>query len=261
MNIVTSYFMVRRVPGSVFLGEASLRHRDARQDEYLDCIRRNAAHAEVASLHLLVEGPDAYAHFRTRVMDDVHFLPSAALRRKIIPVLRPAAQPTYADLFRHANQILRGQLTMICNADVYLPQDGANVRELQQLFEFEEAGTRRVAVALTRHESEDPRDAPLIHDYRGSHDAFIIRPPAEATLVESVRHPQNCYKAENIVLHELRRHGYTVVNPCHSFMLVHRHAADLRQWLPPVDEERYARAPPCTLAEALNVLKLGECCP
>ncbi|PBJ76281.1 hypothetical protein BCY84_09388 [Trypanosoma cruzi cruzi] len=253
MNIVTSYFVVKRLPGSIFLGEASLRHRDARQQEYMDCIRRNAAHAEVVSLHILIEGTEAYRQFRQRVMEDDYFFQSKEMRRKIVPVLWPEAQPTYADLFQHANKLLRGKLTMICNADVYLPQVGASVRELQKLFDSDP--TRRLSVALTRYESEDRRDAPLIEAYRGSHDAFIFRPPTEASFVEGVRHPQNCYKAENIVLYELQRHGYVVVNPCRSFMIVHHHTADLRQWLPAVDEERYARAPPCTIAEALTMLR------
>ncbi|RNF01029.1 hypothetical protein TraAM80_07272 [Trypanosoma rangeli] len=257
MNIVTSYFMVKRLSGSVFIGEASLRHRVARQAEYMDCLRRNAAHAEVAALHILVQGADAYRHFRAHVLEDEGFFPSKEMRRKIIPVLRDEVQPTYADLFQHANQLLRGELTMICNADVYLPQAGASVQELRKLFDGNP--DRHVAVALTRYESEHRGDAPLIEDYRGSHDAFIIRPPTEAAFIEGVRHPQNCYKAENIVLYELQRHGYVVVNPCRSFMIVHRHAADLRQWLPAVDEERYARAPPCTMAEALDLIGQRDC--
>lgn len=256
MNIVTSYFVVKRIPGSVFLGESSLRYRAVRQNEYIDCIRRNVAHAEVTSLHLLIEGHEAYCHFREHVLENDSFFACSELRRKIIPLVRPEVQPSYADLFQHANTLLRGKLAMICNADVYLPRFGANVRELRQLFDC--APHRRTAIALTRHESENPGDAPLINDYRGSHDAFIIRPPLDNAVVRNVRHPQNCYKAENIVLHELKRHGYTVVNPCRSFMLVHRHQADLRQWLPPVDEERYAQAPPCTIAEALDMLGVGR---
>ncbi|KAH9593398.1 hypothetical protein LSM04_003129 [Trypanosoma melophagium] len=257
MNIVTSYFLVKRVAGSVFIGEASLRHRTARQEEYLDCIRRNAEHREVESLHILIEGQHAYAHFRDHVMHDNNFFPSPTLRRKIIPVLWSETQPTYADMFQHANRLLRGKLTMICNADVYLSQRGASVSALQQLF-MPLRNQHSVAVALTRYESENKCDAPLIHDYRGSHDAFILCPPLQQTLIDSVRHPQNCYKAENVVLHELQNHGYTVVNPCLNFMLVHRHEAELRQWLPPVDEERYARAPPCTITEAMDMIKRGN---
>ncbi|KAH8610744.1 hypothetical protein ERJ75_001058200 [Trypanosoma vivax] len=256
MNIVTSYFMVKRIPGSLFLGEASLLHREARQKEYLECIRRNVAHGEVDSVHLLVEGPASYEHFRRYVMQDSGLLSCERQREKVVPVLWQRGQPTYADLFQHANKLLRGRLAMVCNADVYLSKQGASVRQLQAL--FDDKINAKVAVALTRYESEDSDDAPLQKEYRGSHDAFIVKPPLEDSFVESVRHPQNCYKAENIVLHELQRHSYTVVNPCLSFMLVHRHTADLRQWLPPVDGERYARAPPSTIGEALSVLQGGK---
>ncbi|ORC89271.1 uncharacterized protein TM35_000132750 [Trypanosoma theileri] len=254
MNIVTSYFLVKRVAGSMFIGEASLRHRTVRQQEYLECIRRNAEHREVESLHILIEGQQAYDHFRDHVMQNNNFFPSPTLRRKIIPVLWPEKQPTYADMFQHANRLLRGKLTMICNADVYLSLDGASVSSLQPLFTSLHT-SHRVALALTRYESEKRWDAPLIYDYRGSHDAFILSPPLPHSFIESVQHPQNCYKAENVVLHELQRHGYKVVNPCLSFMLIHKHEAELRQWLPPVDEERYAKAPPCTIKEAIDMIK------
>ncbi|CBH13238.1 hypothetical protein, conserved [Trypanosoma brucei gambiense DAL972] len=252
MNIVTSYFLVKRIPGSIFLGEASLRNAEARQREYLECIRQNVTHREVDSLHLLIEGSDAYNHFRTHIMENNNSFPDGRLRQKIVPILWQKGQPTYADLFEHANKLLRGRLAMVCNADVYISQHGAAVRDLARLFD---QGVPRVALALTRYESENFMDAPLQDNYRGSHDAFVVRPPLEDSLLRSVKHPQNCYKAENVVLHELQRHGYMVKNPCRDFMLVHRHEADLRQWLPSVDEERYARAPPCSIEEAVIALK------
>lgn len=122
-----------------------------------------------------------------------------------------------------------------------------------------------VALALTRYEVEPeppsspevghlhlPLVAPLIAEYRGSHDAFVLQPPVPESFLRAVQHRQNCYQAENIVVYELERSGFTVLNPCLSIPLVHRHEADLRQWFPSVDPSRYGRAVPMTLTEALQ---------
>jgi hypothetical protein len=91
-----------------------------------------------------------------------------------------------------------------------------------------------------------PEIAPLIADYRGSHDAFIFRPgDISDKFLGTVAHPQNAYKSENIVVHELRASaGLRVRNPCLDARVLHRHRAAVRQWLPPVDEERYGKAEP-----------------
>jgi hypothetical protein len=94
--------------------------------------------------------------------------------------------------------------------------------------------------------SISPEIAPLIADYRGSHDAFIFRPgDISDKFLGTVAHPQNAYKSENIVVHELRASaGLRVRNPCLDARVLHRHRAAVRQWLPPVDEERYGKAEP-----------------
>lgn len=248
------------------MGDATLRFRRERQVEYLDCLARNASHEAVHSVHIVVEGREAYDHFVRHVLH-AEDGPCAALgpsqRQKIIPFLRlQPTQPTYADLFHHANTLLPGALTMICNADVYLSPGHFALPAVEALFKKAEASpttraqSSRLALALTRHESDTAHDAPLIADYRGSHDAFVIRSPTPTSFLRGVTHPQNCYKAENIVLYELKQHGYRVLNPCKDLRLVHRHAADVRQWLPPVDESRYARANPMTVREAQQELML-----
>lgn len=104
-----------------------------------------------------------------------------------------------------------------------------------------------------------PHIAPLIADYRGSHDAFVLQPPVPQSFLRAVGHKQNCYQAENIVVYELQRCGYTVLNPCLSIGLVHRHEADLRQWFPSVDPSRYGRAAPVTLARAMEKATEAKC--
>lgn len=292
MNLVTTYFTVKRIATSHFIGEQSLKHRHLRQLEYVDCLVHNALHPAVESIVLLVEGVEEYAHlFHTLVRPWLpgsaaggvpaapsYTFPSIFQRRhlrKLLPLLYSPSprfnrtglpMPVYADLFHIANQLLPGKLVMICNADVHLSHTHFDLEAVQRCF-AEEGGSRpKAALALTRYEGEgegegegDDADglarAPLIRNYRGSHDAFVFRAPVLEGVLPGVTHPQNCYQAENIVIHELRSHNYTVLNPCLDLRLIHRHAADVRQWLPSVDPERYGLAPPITIAECLQQLQ------
>ncbi|AIN98499.1 hypothetical protein LPMP_230480 [Leishmania panamensis] len=304
MNIVTSYFLVRKLPGTLAMGGDIQKNQKARQREYMECLRLNQQHPGVASIHLIVEGLDAYEHLLEHVLCNPHFhsdptlnsstMPITARHRSghvapIVPVVRFASgMPLYADLFAYANQLLSHRLTMVCNADVYLSSDHFSLSAVQDLFrqsstippprtplcseshtrttEGTEAGATRpylaqnwgnpLALALTRYESDSPLDAPFLYDYRGSHDAFVFVPPVPPSFVRRVAHPQNSYKAENIVLHELQRSGYLTLNPTlgDGVRLVHHHAADLRQWFPPVDESRYGRAQPSTVAQAASCI-------
>ncbi|EPY31787.1 hypothetical protein STCU_03238 [Strigomonas culicis] len=282
MNLITTYFKVKRVPGSVFIGEASLSHQTQRQAEYLYCLARNTAHPDIKYVHLLVEGMESYEHLRDNVLQpasssssslghraDIHF--TRAQRHKIIPVVQLAAQqPLYADLFYYANQLLPQQLVVVCNADVYLSSPYFTLAQVQTLFDsFRDAqrgrqgekgarsrseahGAPQLALALTRYESERRDDAPLIHDYRGSHDAFVLKAPLPIPFLQGVQHVQNCYQAENVVIHELHQQRYCVVNPCLDLRVIHKHEADLRQWLPSVDSARYARAEPATIQQCVK---------
>ncbi|KAL7708789.1 hypothetical protein N2W54_006843 [Lotmaria passim] len=330
MNIVTSYFIVRKLPGTIALGGDVKQHRLARQAEYLDCLRYNRQHPGVAAVHLLVEGMEAYQHLVEHVLskeqavdqsdlpgqqcddnngkstaneDDGSSAPASGVRRRhslapLVPILRlGGGMPTYADLFAHANQLTSHRLTMVCNADVYLSPENFNVADVDKLFRQARVSTRKqqqqhgqaqsvrenneapreaassstavscsptdesrprvkMALALTRYESDHLLDAPFLYDYRGSHDAFVFMPPVPASFLAGVQHAQNGYKAENVVVHEFQQQGYLMLNPAFDLRLVHRHAADVRQWFPPVDESRYGRAYPCTLAEAST--RIGE---
>ncbi|KAG5478638.1 hypothetical protein LSCM1_06042 [Leishmania martiniquensis] len=305
MNIVTSYFLVRKLLGSLAIGGNVLEHQQARQREYMECLRLNQQHPGVASIHLIVEGADAYEHLLKHVLcnpdfqNELTFTASATptttrLSRRhavpIVPVVRSASgMPLYSDLFAYANQLLSHRLTMVCNADVYLSRSHFSLSAVEDLFRrsrclplspaapsgecqaltedvaegevmrlgYSQRVGNPLALALTRYESDSLLDAPLLYDYRGSHDAFVFVPPVPPSLVRRVAHPQNSYKAENIVLHELQRSGYLTLNPTvgDGMRLVHHHAADLRQWFPPVDESRYGRAQPTTVAQAASRIR------
>ncbi|CCW63752.1 unnamed protein product [Phytomonas sp. EM1] len=281
MNLVTTLFKVKRIPGSRLIGEQSLDNSSFRQQEYRDCLLHNLSHPGVDSILLLVEGIAAYRELCHPLLAN---RPLTSGSGKLIPILfsgstvmregrtpsigQPTRLPTYEDLFRIANQLAPGTPCMVCNADIYLSPQHFRVPDVVNLFKRENASHpsferesgeekwKRVALALTRYESDHPRDAPLISDYRGSHDAFIVRPPLPESFLRAVAHPQNAYQAENIVIHELRRSGYTVLNPCLDLHIIHRHASGIRQWLPSVDPTRYGRAAPTTMRDV--TLKLAQ---
>lgn len=161
------------------------------------------------------------------------------------------------------------------------PQRGASCRltgekenpEIVFSFLFEENVPPPVAFALTRYEEEiggpfSPdlsHAAPLIQDYRGSHDGFLLQPSSRSPLsvtpfLQRVEHRQNCYQAENIVIYELQQAGYAVLNPClgnNGIRLIHCHEEEtgVRQWFPSVDPTRYGRARPMCMEEALAVVQ------
>ncbi|CUG88038.1 Hypothetical protein, putative [Bodo saltans] len=256
-----------------------------RQQEYLDCLKYNLASDSVEKLILLVEGRHSFDLLHSEVLSRSATSFGGGItdaqRKKLVPMLIHK-QPTYAELFQAATKLsfapqkLSGvvdcgrSLWMVCNADIHLPQvapkENFDVEKLHQLFtRFHDSQQRlsdgrkqheRLVLAMSRHESESNPggviDAPLILDYRGSHDAFIFEPPMPQPFLGAVGHPQNCYKSENIVIHALQQQARALVlNPCLDLKIIHRHAADVRQWLPPVDEERYARVEPTSLDDAL----------
>lgn len=283
VNIVTSFFSVKRIPGSLSLSGCNLDSESdphtiaakaLRQQEYLECLRFNLASDVVHKVVVLVEGQRAFELLQSEVLAERSMQPwrRPDCRQKLVPLL-VHRQPTYAELFSAANKLSTARtlateqpLWMVCNADIHVPQLACNLNfdtdRMHRLFDaFQKhrtspEGYSRLVLALTRHESETApgaaADAPLAADYRGSHDAFIFQAPLPASFLAAVAHPQNCYKSENIVIHALQHSAQALVlNPCLSGVkVIHRHAADVRQWLPPVDEERYARAPPMTLDDA-----------
>jgi hypothetical protein len=271
MNIVTSFFAVRRLAQAMNLATSELppaldvaaamsadqmRRLLAampepvrrRQEEYAVCVLRNVECPHVKRVLLVVQDAVSFALLRESVVPRI----PQSLATKLVPVqfAKAPQQPHYADLFRASRMLADPNTpTMVCNSDIYLTTS-FNIARVQELFapgqhpQQPAAAASNVALALTRYEDEQ-LSAPLIADYRGSHDAFIVRPrDLTEDFLGAVDHPQNCYKAENIVLHELQRRGFEVRNPCLSVHIFHQHGEDVRQWLPPVDEERYGRAYP-----------------
>lgn len=264
MNLVTSFFLVRKIaaalplfhesshlPEAPTLYDSLPQHVRERQDEYIQCILQNASCSCVSRLGLLVQDTPSLVALKSIVVPQLRALgkdkEGTLIVGKVVPFLHQNApeQPTYSDLFHLGNKmsiLFQNKATMVCNADIALLDQTFNFPYVQKLLERE-----KVALALTRYENEFTEECPLIDDYRGSHDAFIFRAPLPQEVVAAVNHPQNCYKAENIVIAELQRAAFHLLNPCRSVKIFHKHQSQVRQWLPPWDpeeRERYGKVPP-----------------
>jgi hypothetical protein len=126
-------------------------------------------------------------------------------------------QPIYSDLFTYANTLV-DKLCMITNSDIWV-HSVEDARLLDNM-------PKNHVYSLTRHEYN--MSSPLIDDYRGSHDVFIFHAPINQDMIKHIQHPQNEWGSENVMLYELLRHGYTVLNPCRQLKIVHEHASNER---------------------------------
>ena len=212
------------------------------------------------------------------------FSPSA---RKFPPQEQFAnvSQPLYSDFFYLARQMLHptNDVAAICNSDIHFHTKGMIEKaDIQKWFHHGQEGKGKIkgnkeketVLALTRYEEDEERvvavrvnhdqntllllqprivtSAPLIDDYRGSHDAFLFRPKVISDeFISRVRHPQNAYQSENIVVDSFMKEAeekkvVDLRNPCLTggFEIAHKHHSDVRQWYPPLNDGRYGKVEP-----------------
>ena len=132
----------------------------------------------------------------------------------------------YSDFFAYSNQRLSGKIVMISNTDIIFDGTANNVREA--------LSTRDMwghAFALSRVSPPCPGvkckkvfcKKSLCVKNIASYDAFAFVSPVPEGVVTSTNHKQDQKGAENIIVAELAHHGFTVINPCKSVTLTHRH--------------------------------------
>ena len=280
LQLVTSFFRVKGLRGALALhdsfgAKSKLKAAEQnrmldRQGEYLWCVLHNAFHSHIEKVHLLVEDEESLALLQTWDCYP-YLLASGKLQVNLKKNSKPMGnenQIMYSDLFALAQftQKARNSFTptLIANSDIFLPRSfqGLSLPLIQHL-------KRGGVFALTRWEEDG--SSPLVSEYNGSHDGFIFVPnmytfrchtTTEAAsrelfdgFLKSVKHAQNRYQSENVVIHELfHRFGHkSVKNPCYSIKLHHKHAVRYRQWLPSVvtaecrADERYGVCKPCLM--------------
>ena len=132
----------------------------------------------------------------------------------------------YSDFFAYSNQKLSGKIVMISNTDIVFDSTVDNVREALSTQEM-----WGHAFALSRVSPPCPGvkckkvfcKKSLCVKNIASYDAFAFVAPVPEGVVASTNHKQDQKGAENIIVAELAHHGFTVINPCKSVVLTHRH--------------------------------------
>jgi len=137
-----------------------------------------------------------------------------------IVIVRIGPQPLYADMFIYANTLPPGTLCIISNSDIWI-KSIENVSLLSYLQQKE-----ALMYAITRYEHD--MTCPLIDTYRGSHDAFIFKLPINESIIKHIKFPQNVWGSENVLLYEVNKLKYTILNPCKQIQIVHEHKSNER---------------------------------
>lgn len=134
----------------------------------------------------------------------------------------------YSDFFAYANKALYGKIVVVSNTDIVFDSTVHNIRDAlstQSMWGH--------AFALSRVSPPCPGvrckmlfcKKTLCLRNVASYDAFAFVSPVPEAVVLATNHKQDQKGAENIVVAELDHYGFTVVNPCKSVTLTHRHCA------------------------------------
>jgi len=175
-----------------------------RQKEIEYCIRTHFLNPNIRQVHLLVSESDV-AYFREKFPTAVFTVTDG--------------QAKYSQLIDYANQLLPRRVVCICNTDIEIGGFDENI--LNEL-------DRKTAFAITRQNIVigGPPSKYQIENYGGSHDAFIFRSPIAVSSSRLVFR-QNLFGAENVLMFELERAGYTLKNPCLQLPVFHHHKDDI----------------------------------
>ena len=194
-----------------------------RQTEYTEVLSKNLAHPEVSQIHLLYESEQTHRYIAGLNLTDpcgkLHYSPLGHRMK-------------YRDAFEYGNgAAFRGKMVMIMNADIYLGQGFDLIAD---------PDLTNTVFALTRHE-QNPGPAwegkcglDLCEHYRNakggylSHDAFLFLSPIRPEFPPRVDFLPNLMGAENVVVHELKKLGYRLANPCKTLWTYHHHCSNVR---------------------------------
>jgi len=207
-----------------------------RQNEYTKALQMNVDHPLIREIHLMMQADAKDYIFNKANLHDP--------QGKIHPV-DIKQQVLYSELFRYANEHLRGQVVIIMNADIEMGEGWENV----QMPNFIRADGKQIAFALSRYQRKDCGEygtfcfgdgggrnknemTPDRHNpnYLTSHDSFVTVPPVSFGVIHATRFKQNIPSAENRVVNAFRDAGYEVVNPCFSLKTWHEHCSEVRKW-------------------------------
>ena len=182
-----------------------------RMNELIKALDKNLQNKYINNIHLFVDDKKCVDYLKNKY--------NSLYYSKIV-ICSIGKQPLYSDLFLYCNN-MKNKICMIINSDIWLHSINHNI------FNKLKDNKNKMVFSLTRHEYD--MSCPLIDNYEGSHDAFIFISPINNKIIKHVKHKQNIWGSENVVLYELNKLNYKIYNPCKKIIIIHEHKSELRE--------------------------------
>jgi len=186
-------------------------NNEERTQELIKALDNNLHNKYINNVHLFVDNENAIFFLKNKYNN---------LINNKIKICGVGKQPLYSDLFMYCNS-LKNKICMITNSDIWIHSIN-NINILDKLNE----NKKKTVFSLTRHEHD--LNSHLIDNYCGSHDSFIFIAPIDESIIKHVKHKQNIWGAENVVLYELNKLKYKLYNYCKDIIIVHEHKSEVR---------------------------------
>ena len=186
---------------------------EKRKSELIKALDKNLSNKYINKIHFFVDNENCIEFLKNKYYELFNYK---------IKICGVGKQPLYSDLFLYCNT-LKNRICMITNSDIWL-DDIKNINI--HVFDKLKKNNQKTIFALTRHEND--LSCPLIDCYEGSHDSFIFISPIDEQIIKHVKHKQNVWGAENVVLYELNKINYKLYNPCKQIVIVHEHGEQMR---------------------------------
>jgi hypothetical protein len=179
-----------------------------RQQEYLECLRRNAAHDSITRIAVFIE--DASTLSALRRNDPVF----GHEKIRLIPHRR---RLTYSHLFGYANEVLAGCGVIVANADIFFDET---------LALLEDVPLSGRLLCLSRWD-EVAEGQPVHFDQPNSQDAWIFQAPAPKITGEFPLGVPGC---DSRIAYEANQAGLTLCNPSRSIRARHLHLSRVHHY-------------------------------
>ncbi len=180
----------------------------ARTEEFIECLRRNAANTHIDQITVFIEDRTSAAEVETRY---------PALKQPKMHLIPTGRRLTFKELFEYANRHLTSACVVVANADIYFD-------ETLSLLEEESLSGRMFCLSRW----EEAPDGRLRHfDAPYSQDAWIFEPPLPQFRSDFFLGTPGC---ENRLAYEAERGGLIVSNPSRSVRARHLHNSGIRRY-------------------------------
>lgn len=168
---------------------------EARKEELLACIQKNANNPSIASVTVFNEG-DSLAYLNSNKIRDVQI----------------SRRPTYNDFLAFINTSTTPEdIHIVANTDIFFDK---HIAVLDYVLDTNNC------FALARWDTTES-EQPLLYNHNDSQDVWIFKGKIKETLQADF--PLGVPRCDNRFLYELETAGYQVSNPAYSIKAYHMH--------------------------------------